>query len=128
MSHSCKSPLDPLPNVSFATNVNMNKVGALVLFNKFQSHVNRLVDKSNFLGNQIFNKKKEKISHTRSKTMKSQVSIPPKVKQVWVRKNDLFVLQSKGLVLSKVIPLDSPRTFSLRNLRSFLFHSAHLVP
>ena len=106
----------------------MNKVGALVLFNKFQSHVNRLVDKSNFLGNQIFNKKKEKIFHTRSKTMKSQVSIPPKVKQVWVRKNDLFVLQSKGLVLSKVIPLDSPRTFSLRNLRSFLFHSAHLVP
>ena len=128
MSHSCKSPLDPLPNVSFATNVNMNKVGALVLFNKFQSHVNRLVDKSNFLRNQIFKKKKEKISHTRSKTMKSQVSTPPKLKQVWVRKNDLFVLQSKGLVLSKVIPLDSPRTFSLRNLRSFLFHSAHLVP
>ena len=101
-------------------------MGALVLFNKFQSHVNRLVDKSNFLRNQIFNKKKEKISHTRSKTMKSQVSTPPKAKQVWDRKNDLFV--SKGLVPSKVIPLDSLRTFSLRNLRSFLFHLAHLVP
>ena len=72
--------------------------------------MNKLKNESNFLKNKVLNTKKGRKSHIRSRTKKSQVNTFIKIKQVWFGKDDPFVIQSKGLVNAKVVPLGSHRT------------------
>ena len=89
----------------YAISLNMAKVNNYnKLFNRFQSHANRLVNDSNFLRKQILNPSKGK-SYTNFKN----------------RKDDVVMLQSKGLVNLNVIPLDFLGFYIWENLQELSF-------
>ena len=80
------------------------------------------MDEFDFLKNKILHTKRGKKKTLKPKTQKSTSSFSPKVKQIWVKKEDIVTFQNKSLIMIKDVSLDSVRNLDPRKpLGAFTF-------